>query len=186
MFLRIIFYTLTGLVLSSISWGTISHSAVTGDYVLAFILLGMMFYVVGKFFVDRWRPSDSPQDLHDTKPWKLPHTTTPAGLWLRVGFNTLFNISAYSALACLLVITTTAHPVFMIMLGSLFLLRMPHLYWSMRGRYERVPVTISSNGIRNILKYRGGTQIDRKTRWLIPIGMAIVGATLAGAALLLS
>ena len=186
MFLKMSFYTMAGLVLSSISWGTISHSAVTGDFVLSFILLGMMFYVMGKFFVDRWRPADSPQDLHDTKPWKLPQETTPAGLWLRVGINTLFNIGVYSVLAFLLVITTTANHVFMILLGSLFLLRMPHLYWSMRGRYERVSVRNSSNATRNSLKYRGGSQVDRKARWLIPMGMAIVGATLAGAALLVS
>ena len=158
----------------------------TGDYVLSFILIGMMFYVVGNFFVDRWRPADSPQDLHPTKLWKIPQTTTPGGLWLRVVFNTLVSIVIYSALASLLVLATTAHPAFMVLLGALFLLRMPHLYWSMHGRYDKVSVTHSMNATRNVLTYRGGSQIDRRARWLIPIGMAIVGAILAGAGMILT
>ena len=153
----------------------------TGDYVLSFILLGMMFYVLGQFCVDRWRPEDGPQDFHATKLWKIPQTTTPRGLWLRVGVNTLLSILAYSALASLLVLTTTAQPAFMALLGALFLLRIPHLYWSMRGRYEQASIANSTNGSRSVLTYRGGSQMDRKARWLIPIAMAIVGAVLAGA-----
>ena len=185
MLLRMIFYAITGVLLSSISWSTISHSAVTGDYVLSFILLGMMFYVVGQFCVDRWRPEDGPQDFHPTRLWKIPQTTTPGGLWLRVWFNTLLSIGVYSALASLLVLATTAQPPFMVLLGTLFLLRMPHMYWSMRGRYERVSVGSSTNPSRGVLTYRGGSQIDRRARWVIPIGMAILGAVLAGAGMFL-
>ncbi len=180
-----IFYAIAGVLLSSISWSTISHSAVTGDYVLSFILLGMMFYVVGQFCVDRWRPEVGPQDFHATRLWRIPQTTTPGGLWLRVGFNTLVSIGVYSALASLLVLATTAQPAFMVLLGTLFLLRMPHLYWSMRGQYERVSVANSMNASRNVLTYKGGSQMDRKDRWLIPIGMAILGAILAGAGMFL-
>ncbi len=186
MLLRILFYAITGVVLSSMSWSTISHSAVTGDYALSFILLGMMFYVVGKFFVDRWRPADSPQDFHETKLWKLPQTTTLGGLWLRVGLNTLFNIGVYSGLSFVLVLTTTAHPAFMTLMGSLFLLRMPHLYWSMRSRYKRESIANSANESRCVLIYRGGSRMDGRARWLIPIGMAIVGAGLASVGLILS
>ena len=186
MFLRAIFYLITGMLLSSITWSTISHSAVTGDYVLSFILLGMMFYVVGQFFVDRWRPIVGPQDFHATRPWKIPRTATPGGLWLRVGFTTLFSIGVYSALASILVFTTSAQPAFMVLLGTLFLLRMPHLYWSMRGRYERVSIALGMNASRDVLMYKGGSQMDRRARLFIPIGMAIVGTALAGAGMFVS
>jgi hypothetical protein len=43
---RIFFYLIAGIILASISWSTIEHSAVTGDYVLSVILLGMMFFIV--------------------------------------------------------------------------------------------------------------------------------------------
>ena len=181
MALRLIFYAIIGVLLSSISWSTISHSAVTGDYVLSFILLGMMFYVFGQFCVDQWRLEYGPQDFHANKLWKMPHTTTAWGLWLRVVFSTLFSLGIYLGLASLLVLATTAEPAFMILLGTLFLLRMPHMYWSMRGRYERVSVANSINVPQNVLAYKGGSQIDRKARWLIPIGTAIVGAVLGGA-----
>ena len=176
-----IFYAITGVLLSAISWSTISHSAVTGDYVLSFILLSMMFYVLGQFCVDRWCPEAGPQDFHATRLWKLPQTTTLRGLWLRVGFNTLLSIGVYSAIASLLVLTTTAQPAFMVLLGTLFLLRIPHLYWSMRGRYEQVSVNS-----RNVLAYGGGSQMGRRARWVIPIGMAFVGAVLAGAGMFVS
>ena len=185
MALRLIFYVIVGVLLSSISWSTVSHSAVTGDYLLSLILLGMMFYVFGQFCVDQWRPEYGPQDFHADKLWKMPQTTTAGGLWLRVGFSTLFSLGVYSGLACLLVLATTAEPAFMVLLGTLFLLRMPHMYWSLRGRYERVSVTNSTNAARNVLTYSGGSRMNRKARWLIPTGMAIVGATLAGAGMLL-
>ena len=41
-FLRTLFYLVSGSVLASITWSTIEHSAVTGDYILSVILLGMM------------------------------------------------------------------------------------------------------------------------------------------------
>ena len=68
LFLRLIFYLVTGVLLASISWSTIFHSAVTGDYLLSFILLGMMFYVLGQFFVDRLRPEVAPHDFHSSRP----------------------------------------------------------------------------------------------------------------------
>ena len=142
--LRMVYYAATGVILSSISWGTISYSAITGDYLLSLILVGMMFYVVGNFFVDRWGLAGGPHDLHSTKLWKLPRTATPGDLWLRVAFNTLVGIAGYSALAAIVVLVTTAHPAFMALLGALFLLRMPHLYWSMHGRYDRAPATVGN------------------------------------------
>ena len=33
----------------------------TGDYVLALVLLSMIFHIIGQFFVDRWRPEPSTQ-----------------------------------------------------------------------------------------------------------------------------
>ncbi len=53
MLLKMVYYAIAGVLLSSISWSTISHSAVTGDYLLSFILVGMMFYVVGNC----WHPA---------------------------------------------------------------------------------------------------------------------------------
>ena len=179
-----VFYAITGILLSSISWSAISHSAVTGDYILAFILLGMLFYVLGQFCVDRWRPEYGQQDFHPSRLWKLPQTTTRGGLWLRVGFNTIVNVAIYSALAFLLVLTTTAQPPFLILLGTLFLLRVPHLYWSLRMGYEQVSETSEANARRNVFTYRGGSQIDRRARWLIPAGMASVGAILGGVGML--
>ena len=183
--LRMVYYAATGVILSSISWGTISYSAITGDYLLSLILVGMMFYVVGNFFVDRWGLAGGPHDLHSTRLWKLPQTATPGDLWLRVVFNTLVGIVGYSALATIVVLVTTAHPAFMALLGALFLLRMPHLYWSMHGRYDRVPATHTVGDSRSVLEYRGGFRVDPRVRWIIPMGMAIVGAILAGAGMLL-
>ena len=59
-------------------------------------------------------------------------------MWFRVGFNTLLNIAIYIALASALILLTTARPAFMVLLGALFLVRVPHLYWSIRGRYDSV------------------------------------------------
>ena len=171
------FYLVTGVLLASISWSTISHSAVTGDYLLSFILLGMMFYVVGQFFVDRLRPEVALKDFHANRLWKTPYTTTMVGLWLRVGFNTLLNLATYTVLAFALVLLTTARPAFMVMLGTLFVIRIPHLYWSMRGRYESV--ADSEDISRNVLQYRGGSRVDQKTRWIVPMGMAGLGSGIA-------
>ena len=125
--LKLSFYLVTGVILSAITWGTLSHSAVTGDYALSVILLVMMFFIVGKFFVDRWQPEHGPKDFHSSKLWKMPRATTSAGLWLRVGFSTAAHVTAYAVLASILVLTTTARFPFMILLGSLFILRIPHL-----------------------------------------------------------
>lgn len=171
------------MLLASISWSAISHSSVTEDYLLSFILLGVMFYVIGQFFVDRLRPEVAPQDFHPTRLWKTPHTTTTGGLWLRIGFSSLLNLAIYTALASVLVLTTTAQPAFMALLGALFLLRIPHLYWSMRGRYERVTNSMSES--RNVLRYRGDSRMDRRTRWLLPIGMAALGSAVAAIGMLL-
>ena len=74
LFLRLIFYMITGALLALISWSTISHSAVTGDYALSLLLMVMMFCIVGQFFVDRLRPEVAPKDFHSTRLWKMPHT----------------------------------------------------------------------------------------------------------------
>ena len=186
LFLRIIFYAITGVLLSFITWGTLSHSAVTGDYALSFILLAMMFYVAGQFCVDRWRPEAGPRDFHPTKLWKVPQTTTSTGLWKRVGFNTLGNLAIYAVLSSLLVLTTTAQSAFMVLLGSLFLLRIPYLYWSMRGHYEEVAVEGKASCSKGVLQYRGGSWVDRRARWLLPLGMVAVGASLATAGALMN
>ena len=112
-----------------------------------------------------------------------PHTTTTGGLWLRVGFSTLLNLAIYTALASALVFLTTAQPAFMALLGALFLIRIPHLYWSMRGRYESVADSRSES--RNVLRYRGDSRMDRRTRWLLPIGMAALGSAVAAIGTLL-
>ena len=177
--LKMAFYLITGVLLSSITWSTLSHSAVTGDYLLSVILLGMMFYVAGTFFVDRWRPEVGRQDFHATKPWKIPNKTTRSGLWLRVAFSTAANIAAYTLLASLLVLTTTARPAFLVLLGALFLLRIPHLYWSMRGRYELVNSVDEVGTSQAILRFSGGSQMNRRARWLVPVGMACAGAGIA-------
>ena len=173
--LKMTFYLVTGVLLASITWSTLSHSAVTGDYALSVILLGMMFYVAGKFFVDRWQPGHAPQDFHPTKLWKMPRATTRASLWLRVGFSTAAHIAAYTVLASLLVLTTTARFPFMILLGGLFVLRIPHLYWTMHGYYEPA----SRDGDDKQLRYKGGSTVHRRTRWMLPAGMACVGVGVA-------
>lgn len=183
--LKIAFYFVSGVLLASIAWSTISHSIVTGDYLLSVILLGMMFFVVGKFFVDRWQPEHGPQDFHPQKPWKLPRETTLTGLWLRVGFSTLTGISIYSLLASLLVMTTTAQLPFMVLLGSLFFLRIPHLYWSLRGRYDVCFREDATDNNVSRLVYRGGSTIGRKAFWMVPLGMAVAGTVLAGLGTLL-
>lgn len=172
--LKMIFYLVTGVILSSITWSTLSHSAVTRDYALSVILLGMMFYVAGKFFVDRWQPGHAPQDFHPTKLWKIPYETTGYRLWLRVGFSTAAHIAVYALLASALALTTTARFPFMILLGSLFILRIPHLYWTMRGYYEP-----ASRDDDRQLRYKGGSVVHRRTRWLLPAGMACVGVGVA-------
>ena len=171
---RMGFYLIAGTILASITWSTIEHSAVTGDYILSVILLGMMFFIVGQFFVDRWRPEYVPGDFHPTKLWKMPRETTRSGLWLRVGFRTLAGVTIFSALAALLVLLTTARPAFMVLLGALFLLRIPHLYWSMRSRYEEKRDAEGAD-----LRYRGGSELSRRTIWLTPTLMAGAGAVLA-------
>ena len=173
--LKMSFYLVTGILLSSITWSALAHSAVTGDYALSVILLGMMFYVAGQFFIDRWQPGHAPQDFHPTKLWKTPHATTRAGLWLRVAFSAAAHIAVYALLASLLVLTTTARFPFMITLGSLFILRIPHLYWTMRGYYE----SASREGDDGQLRYKGGSTVHRRTRWLLPTGMACVGVGVA-------
>ncbi len=181
--LRMGFYVIAGTVLASITWSTIEHSAVTGDYILSVILLGMMFFIIGQFFVDRWRPEYGPGDFHPTRPWKTPRETTRSGLWLRVGFVTLISVVVYSVLASLLVSLTTARPAFIVLLGALFLLRIPHLYWSMRSRYEEAR---DGDGHTSELRYLGGSALSRRTIWLTPTLMAGVGAVLATVGALLS
>ena len=179
--LKTTFCATTGVLLAFITWSAISDSAVTGGYILSIILLFMMFFVIGQFFVDRWRPKLNPTDFHPSKPWKTPSETTHLGLWVRVGFITLTSVAVYTALAFLLVMTTTARPAFMLLLGTLFLPRIPHLYWRPRGQYESAP---DVHGRR--LKYRRSSEIDRRARWLAPIAMAGVGAVIASIGMALS
>ena len=176
-----------GVILASISWSTISHSRVTGDYALAVILLGAMFFIVGMFVVDRCRPELSERDFHPSKLWKMPHATTNRGLWARVAFITLVGIGIYGILASVLVWTTTARPPFLIMLGALLLLRVSYLYWSMRGRYEQVAQDV--NGDRpplGSLVYRKEASVNRLVKVIGPSAMAVFGAVLAGFGFLLS
>ena len=176
--LKMTFYLAAGVMLSAITWSTLSHSAVTGDYILSVILLGMMFFIVGQFFVDRLRPEYGAKDFHPRKLWKMPRSTTHGGLWLRVAFNTAVGMIVYAALAAALVIATTAQPAFMALLGALFLLRIPHLYWTMRGYYEQT-------GSQTALRYAGGSQMNRNARWLIPMSMGGAGAGIAAVVILL-
>ena len=85
---------------------------------MSVILLAMMFYVAGNFFVDRWRPEADTRDFHPTNLWKMPYETRASGLWLRVAFSTTVHVAIYTVLASLLVLTTTARPAFMVLLGG--------------------------------------------------------------------
>ena len=183
---RNLFYLFAGFILATITWSAIKHSAVTDDPVLAIALLAMMFFIVGKFFVDRWRPEYSDKDFHPNKIWKMPYTTTRNGLWLRVGFNTLMGVTVYTALSTLLILTTTAQPEFMVLLGVLLILRIPHLYWSMRGRYERIDAEDASVATSAILRYRGGSEMHRRAFLLTPTLMSTAGVALAAVGVLLN
>ena len=139
-FLKTGFYMIAGTLLASISWGSIEHSVVTGDRVLAVFVMGMMFFIIGKFFVDQWRPVYGPDAFRPGKLWKIPQTAPRRELWYRVGFSTFVGTTTFTIISAVLVLTTTDEPPFMILLGSLLALRIPYLYWSMRSRYE--PITI--------------------------------------------
>lgn len=181
-----LFYPLAGFILASITWSAIKHSAVTGDYILSVILMGMMFFIVGQFFVDRWRPEYGDKDFHPRKLWKMPLATTCGGLWLRVAFNTALGMVVYTALAAALVLATTAQPEFMALLGTLLVLRIPHLYWSMRGRYEWTQITDASDTTSAVLHYIGGSSMRSRAFWLTPTLMSAAGGALAAAGTLLN
>ena len=66
-FLKTGFYMITGTLLASISWGSIEHSVVTGDDTLGIVVMGLMLFIIGKFFVDRWRPAYGPGAFHPDK-----------------------------------------------------------------------------------------------------------------------
>lgn len=177
--LKMTFYVIAGTVLASVSWGSINHSVVTGDYVLAVIVMGMMFFIVGKFFVDRWRPAHGPDAFHPDRPWKIPYTTTRRGLWLRVGFSTSLGVCIFAIIASVLVLSTTAQPPFMVLLGLLLVLRIPHLYWSLRSRYEVMPAEVSARDVVPVLRYKGGSELNGVAFWLVPVLLSSVGALLA-------
>ena len=177
--LKVLFYSTAGFLLASISWSAINHSSVTNDPILAIALVGMMFFIVGNFFVDRWRPELGDKHFHPSKPWKMPYMTTSNGLWLRVGFKTIAGLIVHAILATLLLLTTTAEPEFMVLLGSFFIVRIPHLYWSMRGRYEPVENIDGTGVTRHELQYRGGSGMDIRTFWLFPTLMSFAGIVLA-------
>ena len=164
--IRIIFYLTAGFLLALISWSAINHSSVTSEPILAIALMGMVFFIIGNFFVDRWRPELRERHFHPSKPWKMPNLTTSNGLWLRVGFKTIEGISVHASMATLPLLTTTAEPEFMVLLGSLFIVRIPHLYWSMRGRYESVEIVDGKGVTRHELQYRGGSGMDSRTLYL--------------------
>ena len=183
--LKASFYVIAGTILAAISWSSVEHSVVTGDYVLAVIVMGMMFFIVGKFFVDRWRPAHGPKDFHPSRLWKIPYTTTRAGLWIRVGFSTVVSASIFAAVASALVLSTTAQSPFMVLMGLLLVLRIPHLYWSMRGRYEVIPAEVPDGTVQPALRYKGRSELHGIAFWLIPALMASAGALLAIVGLLL-
>ena len=182
---RVLFYLLAGFVLASISWSAINHSSVTNDPILAIALMGLLFFIVGSFFVDRWRPEFGDKQFHPNKLWKMPYLTTCSDLWLRVGFKTIAGLIVHAILSTLLLMTTTAEPEFMVLLGSFFIVRIPHLYWSMRGRYERIENIDDAGATRHELQYRGGSGMDRRTFWLFPTLMSFVGVVLAFVGVLL-
>ena len=177
--LKTIFYMIAGTLLASISWGSIEHSVVTGDHALAVFVMGMMFFIVGKFFVDRWRPVYGPDAFHPDRLWKMPQTATRHGLWCRVGFSTFVGTAMFTAIASVLVLTTTAEPPFMILLGSLLALRIPYLYWSMRSRYESITIDCQNGIGRPEFRYKGGSGLPGVTFWLVPALMASLGALIA-------
>ena len=179
------FYVAAGFILAVISWSAIKHYAVSHDPILAIALMGMMFFIVGNFFVDRWRPELGDKHFHPSKPWKMPYLTTSNGLWWRVGFKTIACLIVHAILATLLLLTTTAEPEFMVLLGSFFIVRIPHLYWSMRGRYEPVENIDGTGVTRHELQYRGGSGLDRRTFWLFPTLMSFAGVVLAFVGVLL-
>jgi len=183
---KILFYLWAGFILASITWSAIKHSAVTDDPILALALLGMMFFIIGKFFVDRWRPEYGEKDFHPGKLWKMPRATTHGGLWLRVAFSTVLGLIVYAALTSALVLTTTAQPAFMVLLGMLLVLRIPHLYWSMRGRYELTQITDKSGTTRSVLHYTSGSSMRSRSFWLTPTLMSAAGVALAAAGVLLN
>ena len=178
-FLKAGFYTVAGTLLASISWGSIEHSVVTGNHVLAVFVMGMMFFIIGKFFVDRWRPVYGPDAFHPDRLWKMPQTATPRELWYRVGFSTFVGITAFTVIAAVLVLTTTAEPPFMVLLGSLLALRIPYLYWSMRSRYEPITNECQKGIGQTELRYSGGSGLHGAAFWLVPALMASVGALTA-------
>lgn len=157
----------------------------TNDPILAIALMAMLFFIVGSFFVDRWRPELDDKHFHPSKLWKIPNLTTSNGLWLKVGFKTIAGLIVHVILATLLLLTTTAEPEFMVLLGSFFIVRIPYLYWSMRGRYERIENTDDAGATRHELRYRGGSGMGRRTFWLFPTLMSFAGVVLAFVGVLL-
>ena len=96
-------------------------------------------------------------------------------IWVRVSFITLMSLALYSILGSVLVWTTTARPPFLIMLGALFLLRVPYLYWSMRGRYALASGASGANRPIESLVYRGEASVNRLVKVLGPTVMAVFG-----------
>ena len=66
------------------------------------------------------------------------------------------------------------------MLETLFLLRVPHLYWSMRGRYEMVGEESGGDYAPGSLVYLGQSNVGRLVKLVGPSAMAVFGAGLAG------
>ena len=178
-FLKTGFYMIAGTLLASISWGSIEHSVVTSDHALAVFVMGMMFFIIGKFFVDRWRPVYGLDAFHPDRLWKIPQTATRRELWYRVGFSTFVGTITFTVIAAVLVLSTTAEPPFMILLGSLLVLRIPYLYWSMRNRYEIITFECQNGLDQPALRYKGGSGLHGMAFWLVPAIMSLAGALIA-------
>ena len=70
------------------------------------------------------------------------------------------NVGVYSVLSCILALITTARVEFMLLLGSLFLPRAPHLYWSLRGRYARATSRDGTVVAKPVLIRSESAQVD--------------------------
>lgn len=130
--------------------------------------------------------STATKDFHPSKLWKMPRATANGGLWLRVGFSTMPGLFVYAALAAALVLATTVQPMFMVLLGMLLVLRIPHLYWSMRGRYELTQITDKSGITRSVLHYTSGSSMRSHAFWLTPTLVSAAGGALPAAGVLLN
>ena len=100
--LKMRFYMVAGILLASITWSSIEHSVVSGDDTLGIVVMGLMFFIIGKFFVDRWRPVYGADAFHPDRLWKIPQMATRRELWYRVGFSTFVGATTFTSTASVL------------------------------------------------------------------------------------